>query len=162
MAKWARIYRCPSCGKKYKRIEEGPAQNPPCPDCGAAQIILPPRIAAPAIVGTKSRAVDEAYKIASEDYGLTNINDSGREGDTAFIPPPTPKPDPRTIASPQLIWGGVQPSAAALTMPGMPHLTAMGKQAAAVAKIEGRNPMQLLHQAKPKLQAFPVNAQGKD
>lgn len=155
--KWARIYRCPDCAKKYRRIEEGPALYPPCPDCGAAQVLPPDRISAPAIVGTKARAVDTAYAIASEDYGFTNMNDSGKEGDTAFIPPPQEKPDPATITRPQMIWGGASPASAAMTMPGQPHLKAMGAGAAKLATAEGRNPMQMLHAAKPKLTAYPVN-----
>lgn len=158
MSKWARVYHCTSCGKRYRRVEEGPAHYPPCPDCGAAQ--MPPpldRISAPAIVGTKSRAVDEAYRIVSEDYGLTNLHDNAREGDTAVVLPPEPPPTPGNITRPAMIWGGAAPSAAALVMPGQPALRQQARGAAMLATAEGKNPMQLLHRAKPKLQALPVN-----
>jgi DNA-directed RNA polymerase subunit RPC12/RpoP len=158
MSKWARIYRCQDCGRKYRRIEEtATPRNPPCPDCGTSQIILPPRIAAPAIVGTKSRAVDEAYRIVSEDYGMTNLRDGAHEGEAAVILPPTPPPNPATITKPAMIWGGATPSMSGVQMPGQPALRQMAAGSAALARAEGKNPLQLLHKAKPKLQAFPVN-----
>jgi hypothetical protein len=40
----------------------------------------------PAIGTTKGKSIDLAQKIAEEDYGMTNMRDNQRPGDTAFLP----------------------------------------------------------------------------
>lgn len=164
MSKMIRRYRCASCGYRCSRtfaIEHADDfLSVPCPNCAKVPAPPPDRIAAPLIVGTKSRAVDVAYRIAEEDFGLTNMRDGMREGDTAFIPPPAPpvNVDPRTITRPTMLMGGAgSASSAASQLPGAAALLSNSKTAAAIAKAEGRNPMQLLHQGRPRLQAIPVN-----
>jgi len=157
--KVVRVIRCLDCGKKYRRVQDSSEDPAPCPQCGVPEPALPARIAAPAIIGSKSRAVDEAWKVAQEDFGLTNMRDGAKEGETAFIPPPAaPPPDPRTIRSPQMIWGGAAPASAA--MPGVADTLKNAKGAAVLANAEGRNPMQLLHRTRPKLEAIPLNKGG--
>lgn len=158
MSRFIRTFRCLSCGRKWQRTQERTEPYPDCPSCGTAQIQLPERIAAPSIVTTKGRAIDVAYDIVSSDYGLTNLKDNAREGESSVVLPPTPPPpDPRTITSPQMIWGGAAPAGNRVHLPSGADALALGRGAAALAKAEGKNPMQLLHSAKPKLQAFPVN-----
>lgn len=150
-----RVLRCLGCGKRYKRVQDSTEDPAPCPDCGTAELPPPARIAAPAIVGTKSRAIDEAYRVAEADYGFTNMNDGMKEGDTAFKPPPLPPQtvDPRTLTSPTMLWGGAQTGSAMVQAPTL----AQARGAAALANAEGKNPMKLLHSARPKLVATPLN-----
>ncbi len=158
MSRVIRIIRCLDCGLKYRRTQDSAEDPAPCPACGVLEPALPARISAPAIVGHKSRAVDTAWKVAQEDFGLTNMRDGAHEGETAFIAPAQPPPDPRTIRSPQMIWGGAAPASAA--MPGVADTLTSARGAARLATAEGRNPMQLLHRQRPKLQALPLNKGG--
>ncbi len=156
--KVVRVIRCLDCGKKYRRTQDSSEDPAPCPQCGILEPALPDRISAPAIIGSKSQAVDEAWKIAQEDFGLTNMRDNAKEGEAAFIAPPTSAPDPRSLRTPQMIWGGAAPAAAA--MPGVADTLTSARGAARLASAEGRNPMQLLHRQRPKLQALPLNKGG--
>lgn len=155
--KVVRLYRCPDCHTKFRRTMERDAPEPACPSCSKAQPSPPDRIAAPSIVTTKGRAVDIAYDIVSEDYGLTNLRDGAREGDTAVILPPAPKPG--TVTGPSMIWGGAAPSTAPLAaqLGGTKEILSGSRGAAALANAEGRNPLRMLHQQHPRLQAIPVN-----
>lgn len=152
-----RVIRCLDCGKRYRRIQDSTEDPAPCPQCGIVEPSLPVRISAPAIVGTRSRSVDEAWRVAQEDFGLTNMRDNAHEGETAFIAPPTQAPDPRTLTSPQMLWGGAAPAHGPVQMPGVADMMASSRGAASLANAEGRNPMQLLHRQRPKLQAIPLN-----
>jgi hypothetical protein len=156
--KVVRVIRCMDCGRKYRRTQDSSEDPAPCPQCGVPEPALPARISAPAIVGNKSRAVDAAWEIAQTDFGLTNMRDGAHEGETAFIPPVQPPADPRTIRSPQMLWGGAAPAGAA--MPGVADTLAEARGAARLATAENRSPMQLLHRSRPKLQALPLNKGG--
>ena len=136
---------------------EQDAPEPSCPTCSHQQAAAPDRIAAPSIVTTKGRAVDIAYDIVSTDYGLTNLRDGAREGDTAVILPPAPKPG--TVDRPQLMWGGAAPNPSSLgaQLGGTQAILAGARGAAAAANVEGRNPLRMLHQHRPRLQAIPDN-----
>lgn len=160
-----RKYRCLDCGAKFAHtftVDSSTPEivDPACPQCGDQPAPTPARITAPAIKTNKSRAVDAAWQIAQEDHGLTNMRDGLREGDTAFIEPAAPSRavDPRTIGRPQLIWGGAS-SNPAQPMPGTATTLADARMASAIAKAEGRSPMELLHKARPKLTAIPMNTE---
>src|ERR1700687_1403501 len=136
-----RKYRCLDCSHKWRVIitlqeggVAGALQDPACPKCFNIPAIVPDRVASPSITGTRSRAVDEAWRIAQEDYGLTNMRDNAQEGETAFITPPAQKPEHMT--RPEVLWGGAAPTGP-MQMPGAANLMAMGRQGAALAKAEG-------------------------
>lgn len=82
-------YGCSDCGNQW-RVETTfqPTSAPDCPRCAAAGAYKPPL---PGMLTTKSAAIDMAQKIAEEDFGLTNIRDNQRAGDTAVVAeaPPT-------------------------------------------------------------------------
>lgn len=156
MPRYIRVYRCPDCGWKWKCESKLGFVEPDCPQCGFHPDPLPDRVAAPAIIGTKARAVDQAYDIVSSDYGLTNLRDGAREGDTAVILPPTP---PQNIIAPNnvvqqaggFMWGNASNG----QVPQIPVASVLA-QAKTVAKLndaQGVNPMQRLHAARPKLTA---------
>src|SRR5215472_13487785 len=121
MARWLTVFRCPDCGHKWRLERTDRSYQPDCPACGYIPDPIPDRIAAPAIVGTKSRAVDEAYKVVSEDYGLTNLKDNAREGESSVIMPTMGKEMQEVVQAmssvPQsnvvqqkggFMWGGAQ------------------------------------------------------
>ncbi len=89
MARFEVLLRC-TCGHKYKRILKSLDQpDPPCPKCKKAA--APPRGIdltsgkAPAAVGmsVNVKAMDETANIVMQDYGMTDMRDNVREGETA-------------------------------------------------------------------------------
>lgn len=149
-----RLYRCVQCGTKFRRTLPFGAPEPPCPTCLHEPPPIPQRIAAPAITGTKAKAIDIAWDIANKDYGLTDMNDRLREGDTAYKPPPE-RPANAPIVRPEMMWGGASGSSAGGV--GQEALLQGARQSASIATAEGRNPLSMLHDKKPKLVAKPVN-----
>lgn len=95
MAKFVHVFHCRRCGHKWKVIAKGmDIAEPPCPNlaCGEVQTIRPfnPE-GAPAIGGsTIVKAVDFTADLTMQQYGLTDLKDNVREGDT-LVPtlPPT-------------------------------------------------------------------------
>lgn len=92
-------YRCLRCGHEYSRVTTKlDKRDPPCPRVQCrAEAIAEQRAAAdenlrtmleeqqpPAQVGHRTivRAIDATAKIAMEDYGLTDLKDNIREGET--------------------------------------------------------------------------------
>jgi hypothetical protein len=153
MPRYVRVYRCPECGHKWRTESVLGFAEPDCPQCGFHPDPLPERVAAPAIIGNKARAIDEAYKVASEDYGYTDLNDGAREGDIAYKEPAPPSniigPQNAVQASGGFMWGGAGGGAKTAQAP----VPSRGAQAGAarLAEAEGRNPMRLLHQQRPVL-----------
>lgn len=155
MPRYIRVYRCPDCGHKWKTESKLGFLEPDCPQCGFHPDPLPDRVAAPYIIGTKAKAVDQAYDIVSQDYGLTNLRDGAREGDTAVILPPTP---PQNIIAPNnvvqqaggFIWGNA--GTGKVDVP-VAKVLAQAQSAARLNDAQGVNPMQKLHAARPKLTA---------
>lgn len=75
-----RTYLCDDCGLEFRKFHmsrDEPA--PDCPRCDEATRQIPGGFN---ITTHKAKAVDYAYKVAEEDYGLTNMRDNLREGDT--------------------------------------------------------------------------------
>lgn len=164
--------RCRGCGAKFRFYAESMDEPmPDCPLCGVAEEApeVPPSQQPPALVAittNKSRAVDLAQKIAEEDYGLTNMQDSLRDGDVA-APRLTKEqrelkevsetmeraandPDKLTTTQKQMLqgfWGGAQPSSSPLRLPGAQSLLAAAKSRAQAANAEGVNPMTALHKS---------------
>ena len=109
MAKFVTRLRCVDCGKDWKEdqavLED--LDMITCPECSVV-MMLPKRSLEeqakrlseppPAIRGNSSnasRAVDFTYKMAEQDYGMTDMKDNLRDGDTAYkMPIVTPDHNP--------------------------------------------------------------------
>lgn len=95
---WARKLECPDCGNVWDvLLMRRTDANPPCPVCTSKPIetLAAPRInrgAAPVtsikVPESKTKAIDLAMKIASEDNGGANFNDRSRPGEAVAIPIP--------------------------------------------------------------------------
>ena len=111
-------YQCDDCGKQYKRVFKAvPKADPPCPNprCAAAREVAAMRRevetlkamiasgSAPAQIGAKTvvKAVDETAKIVMEDYGMTNLRDGIRPGESV-----APKLPPQQQAAADGYFGG--------------------------------------------------------
>lgn len=151
--------RCLSCGQRFSRTMDDAQPLPDCPSCGTPEPPDQDRVSSPAIIGSKSKAMDQAYKIAEQDFGMTNMRDNLREGDSAYIQPSPQQVNPGNITKPAMIWGGASPSMAS-PLPSRAEMLAGAKQASMMAKAEHRNPMEMLHKARPKLVATPLNKGG--
>jgi hypothetical protein len=160
MPRYIRVYRCPDCGHKWRTESKLGFLEPDCPQCGFHPDPLPVRMGMPAIIGTKAKAVDEAYRVASEDYGLTNLRDNSKEGETAFIPPVMPAQPPANIVLPGnavqqaggFMWGHGGSGKVAPQIP-VANVLASAKAAARLNDAQDANPMTKLHQARPTLTA---------
>lgn len=90
---YRRRYHCDVCDHtfdmRHASLEEPMPDCPKCVELGkaaagsAAVGWIPPH---PAIGTFKGKSIDLAQKIAEEDYGMTNMRDNQRPGDTAFLP----------------------------------------------------------------------------
>lgn len=92
--RWAVKIRCVACGHKYRRVLTAPDEetlatvpDPPCPSClkrANTQEMVFGTGKAPAVGGSQvTRAVDATAEIVMEDYGMTNLRDDSREGESA-------------------------------------------------------------------------------
>lgn len=86
-----RRYHCDVCDLIFDmRHESEDEPMPDCPKCiadgqaAASKIEWVPPL--PAIGTNKGKAIDLAQEIAEQDYGMTNMRDNQRPGDTAFLP----------------------------------------------------------------------------
>jgi hypothetical protein len=88
MTKYKVKIRCLQCDHVYVRTLKSLSQaDPPCPKCKTAAKEAPgidfEGQRAPAIGGSViSKAIDETAQIVMEDYGLTNLRDDVRVGET--------------------------------------------------------------------------------
>lgn len=98
-----RTYKCGDCGNVFKVTQDArEALLADCPTCTAAAAHDPvaefeegeARIQkmaderrAPGVRSNVSRAVDLAHNMMETDYGMTDANDTGRQGDAAFKAP---------------------------------------------------------------------------
>lgn len=149
-----RDYRCKKCSHVFTHYHNhGDEAYPPCPECSKAVEWQPGGFN---ITGVKSKAVDLAQRVAEQDYGLTDMNDSRREGDTAA------KLTPTQSKMAQGFWGGTTGKDSPVALPGRQQLLAQAKQATAMARAEGSHPMHILQNrmkmsgASPKPQFIPV------
>lgn len=96
-----RFYRCTACDHKFDVVCEKRDPDPECPNCAIVADRDDTTEAAndearlqrmlesgtpPGVIGVKAKAIDMAQRMAEEDYGLTDMNDNSRAGDTAFKP----------------------------------------------------------------------------
>jgi hypothetical protein len=129
---WFKITcRCLVCGYKWSfRTKDPDAEDPPCPRpvgwnsngnpiawCGKENHTIGMDLTsnrAPATIGEKLhvKAVDETYNIVSQDYGLTDMRDDVRQGESA-----TPKLPPAQQKMADNYFGG--PKQNRMRMPGL-------------------------------------------
>ena len=158
-----RTYQCVDCDQYFEvDHESGEEPEPPCPHC---DVVLEWRPKSFAIGTNKGRAVDIAQKIIEQDYGITNMKDSTREGETVLI---EPRRRARNAMRARQIGAEIRAFAAATPEPGNPALQAQIKQffgggaagssidinqALAASKTgpgaytKDNNPMSMLHQS---------------
>lgn len=109
LAKIRVLYRCAQCGHNWKSrpVRVPPKQDPSCPNPRCIEIALLRQTArevenlkrmlseqrAPAQVGDKAivRAIDYTANAAMQDYGLTDLKDSIREGESMAPKLPVPQ-----------------------------------------------------------------------
>jgi hypothetical protein len=80
-----RTYRCDDCGEVFDVTCESNDGDPDCPQCSKVLVWQPERFA---IGGSNiGKAADVTQRIIENDFGLSNFNDSMREGDVAYKEP---------------------------------------------------------------------------
>ncbi len=91
-------FNCTSCGNRWSVIDkEKTTEIPACPQCQTLkqyeirEVVggtpdAPARVG-PIIGSNKSKAVDAVYRMAEQDYGMTDMKDNLRPGDIAYKMP---------------------------------------------------------------------------
>lgn len=117
---WYRITcRCTHCGTRWARRTKNPdSRDPPCPNLACGENVVPIGMdlssnKAPAAIGGNihNKAIDETAKMVMEDYGITDMRDDVRRGETA-----SPKLPPQQQALADNFFGG--PKGGRRSMPG--------------------------------------------
>lgn len=151
MAK-ARHYQCKKedCGHKWwQEYQGGDASNQVfCPLCGDHKGKMHPVAVNTCQTGKFGKAAGVMQDMLEKDYGMTNLKDNLREGDVAAV-----VDNPVSKASNEM--GGMfapAPSGAPSAPGGMnaQALLAGAKAYTAQSNAEGRNPMNMFHQAAKK------------
>lgn len=151
------------CGFRWKQIVwDAEEAIPDCPACDVADQIkeIPGGFN---ITGVKAKAVDFAYKMAEEDYGMTNMNDRLREGDIAFKGPSAVQSaeaealtrqmqgampeglNPTQAAMVNNFWKGGMGAGGILPQRETQVLTATARANAVAANASGSDPIAMLH-----------------
>lgn len=109
---WYKITcRCTRCGTKWKRRTKNPeSPDPACPNlaCGEIPVIIGMDLTsnkAPATIGGNIavKAMDETAAIVMQDYGMTDLRDDVRQGESA-----SPKLPPKQQAMADNYFGGAK------------------------------------------------------
>lgn len=153
-----RTYLCSDCALQFSRFHmsrDEPA--PECPRCEAASRNIPGSFS----IGTvKGKAIDAAYAMAEQQYGITDLHDNSRAGDIAAVAPPpvqsaeaeaiarsmveagmAPELAPEQMALAKSFWqNGATPQASPPS-----QLTQAAMANASLARAEGVDPVGLLH-----------------
>lgn len=167
-----RNYRCDSCGLEmpdvFQARDEGP---PPCPNC---DVDMEKGVNTPKIHHAATTRKDEIQRGFAEDYGLSDMNTAGREGEAAAKAPPPPSNADKekfmqAVSESTQQTAGValnetqkkmaenfwnNPGSAPLPVPqviGGQNPLAVAAPAAAMARSEGVDPIALLHKAKENI-----------
>ena len=172
-----RTYGC-ECGHEWTVFHHSSDESyPDCPRCSAPEPAWRPQ--AIAIKGNKARAIDLAQTIAEEDYGLTNMRDNTREGETAAMDKPaetTAEREKRMQATADLMKLNAQAEANPVQLPPQlqkpvsefwggpkgnkpgPRLDMLniGKMGSLAARQGGVDPMAMLHKGVRKGEIAPV------
>lgn len=128
---YSRMYRCPDCGHEWKHWHISKTEPaPPCElGCDESAIVDDEAEArrghmadilasqqAPARGGSnRAKAVDMAYNMAEEQYGMTDMKDNLREGDMAFTKPAAVQTAEAEQITRELVQAGATPEAAQQT-----------------------------------------------
>jgi hypothetical protein len=98
------IYQCGECQHQFRGWREKDGQYPKCPECGIEGGWAPQ---APALNGIKAKAIDIAQKIAEETFGMTDMKDNLRQGDTIVKAPPPIQTAESEAMTRELLTAGV-------------------------------------------------------
>jgi len=164
-----RTFECDVCSTQFSMWV---ARDSAIPDCPICELAARAAITSPPINGTHSKAIDIAPEIAEKDWGMTNLRDNQRKGDTAIVPPSPIQSAERDAMMQQMaeagmpvnltpeqqamqkgFWGSGTPAPT-----GNPVIdqvltaaTFAAPAGAALARSEGVDPVELLHRAPPKM-----------
>lgn len=131
MARYKITCRCTRCNHRWSRFTRDPSEtDPPCPrptlyaddgktvleTCGMEMLPIGMDLSsnkAPAAIGgnLRNKAIDETAHMVMQDYGMTDMRDDVREGESS-----APKLPARQQAMADNYFGG--PKARRMTMPG--------------------------------------------
>lgn len=171
-----RTFACDACDLEWTMWRFRSDQTiPECPSCALTNTRA--AVGAPAVMTTKSQAMDIAYE-AMESMGYTDMKDNQRAGDTAVVTPSEPNAQERHVMSQGAAemlreWEGANKLREQPQVPGgfseaqmardffkgadgrpmdqTNPIVAGGMVGAAVARQEGRDPMAILHTRKPPM-----------
>lgn len=98
---WSRLLECPDCGHTWRFLAMVRSEkNPPCPMCEAkpAEALAAPALnrgAAPVtamkIPENRTKAIDLAMRVISDDNGGANMKSTSRPGEVVAIAPTVPE-----------------------------------------------------------------------
>jgi DNA-directed RNA polymerase subunit RPC12/RpoP len=162
----SRTYLCDDCDNRFTRLHwERDEPVPECPYCASEKARQVPGMFS---IGTnKGKAPDMVYRMAEEDYGITDMNDHLYEGDIAMkAPAPIQTAEAEAIVREikdatgmedvpvhlkdqvQSFWKtNTTPQAAPEANALRTQLEAQAKASAATTRESGADPMALLHNA---------------
>lgn len=141
-----REYKCNTCNHVFEHFHKN--ADEPLPDCPRCVLMaeLSDVEKLPSVFKTRStraaqtaKAADTMYKIAEEDYGLTNMKDNLREGDIAAVMPKLP---PELQKNADNFWQKNAMQKASLM--------SSARTGMALARAEGFDPIALLHKKAKK------------
>lgn len=176
-AKVRRTYNCGDCGLRWQVIHDH--MDEPIPDCPTCLMKAQWEAPLPALLTTKSLAVDMAQRMAEEDFGLTNMHDNSRPGDVAYMGPSPMQTAERDALTQQMAemarsveneGGAVAPevkmamgegnfwTAGQAAMPNMGNMIAQASPAVAQQQQEGTAATSLLEKARSEGMLRPMNA----
>lgn len=151
-----RRYACDQCDHEWTYLHLSRDEPyPECPECAAQAAASLPTLFA--ITTVKAKAVDHAFRIAQEDYGMTDMNDASREGDIAAKAPPpiqTAEAEALTMAMKEMVPDLTHDQAEGVKhfwQPGSSftpsQTTALAAPGAAEARALGADPLAMVHQS---------------
>lgn len=173
-----RTFACTDCDTEWTMWCE---RDAPFPECAICTQAAQPAVTSPALLTTKSQAVDIAQQ-TMEDMGYTDFNDNQRKGDIAFKPPSDPTTSeveamvrqsvemsremdvPKLSEAPTVpgglsqaqmganFWsGGMQTGPSAVPAEVQQTLIPAAQMGANIARAEGKDPIAMLHAKRPPL-----------
>lgn len=100
-----RTYRCTDCGTQFVLIHEDSAEI--AVDCPACTTPAEYQVPNPGILTSKSVALDMVHRMSEEDYGMTNMRDNLKVGETAFMGPAPIQTAEKEVIVRELVQAGV-------------------------------------------------------
>lgn len=123
-----RRYECGDCGCKFEKLHFD--RNEPTPECPGCQALAAKQLPSGFSIGggTHSKAIDITQSIVEKDFGMTDMRDNIKEGETAAMP----------------VRADLRPAVDNMWRPSG-DIIAAAKAGAAAAAAEGRNPVAMMH-----------------